>query len=196
MMPTVSIVLPTLGRAEGLQRCLESITSLDYPQELIDICVLDGEGTVPEKVKRGVEQTKGEYIVYAANDMSFTPNSLLLAVEASLREGKALVSFNEGPLLPDLGNICPHFIIRRDFLPQLERGEVFSLDMRHCGVDNFLWAQADKLGQAFYCEPAKINHTHFSKGESKFDEVYKKGWDFVDQDRAILQQKLAQLYGK
>ncbi len=194
-LPTVAVVLPQLGREEGLKRGLDSIAALNYPQDKITIKVLEGEGTVPEKVKRGVEETLSHYVVYAANDMYFEPNSLLLAVVASLREDKALVSFYEGPLTPNDGNICSHFIIRRDFIPQLERGEVFSTDFHHICCDNFLWEQAKKLGQAYYCESAKITHKHFYNGGASFDSVYEKGWSKKEQDREVLKQKLANLYG-
>lgn len=198
-LPTVSFIVPHLAlgnptREEGLQKCIESIRQLNYPADKIDYVVLDSGLTVPEKVKEGLAKTKGEYICYAANDMTFDPNSLLHAVIASQRENKALVSFNEGTLLEDLGNICTHFILKRSFIPQLERGEVFSLDLHHVGVDNFLWSQADTVGEAFYCQSAKITHSHFAKG-ADYDDVYKRGWETAEKDRAILKKKLATLYG-
>lgn len=192
-LPTIDFIIPTLGRPEGLQACRDSIARLNYPMELINVVVLDGEGTVPEKVKKGVEQTTGDYICYGANDMTFEPDSIILAVLKSQKEDKALVSFNEGPLLSDNGNINTHFIIRRDFLPQLERREIFSTDMHHVGVDNWLWAQADKLEQAVWCSEAKVVHNHFSKGAG-FDKIYELGWSKADKDRDVLKEKLAKLH--
>lgn len=189
-LPKVSIIVPTLGREEGLKRCLDSIKTLNYPQELIETIVLEGNETVPQKVKKGVQQSTGEYITFAANDTEFTPDSLAFAVRASYAENKALVAFHEGEILPDEGNICAHFIIKKAFIAQLENGELFSTDFYHVGVDNWLWAQAKKLNQAFHCEEAQILHYHFSTGKSEMDEVYKKGWEHVEEDRATLVRKL------
>jgi mycofactocin glycosyltransferase len=40
-LPTVSIVIPVKDRAEELQRCLASIARIDYPQELLQVIVVD-----------------------------------------------------------------------------------------------------------------------------------------------------------
>lgn len=203
-LPTISVILPHLSevdgvklehREAGLKRCLASIEAQNYPQDLIDVQVIDGEGTVPEKVKHGVGQTKGDYIIYAANDMEFAPDAFRLAVMESECQDKALVSFNEGPVYPDEGNICTHFLIRRDFIPKLERSEIFDTRYFHLGVDNILWARAKKLGQAYHSERAKITHNHFTKG-SEFDSVYAKAWNSerVKHDRDLLAQDLKELY--
>jgi mycofactocin glycosyltransferase len=39
--PTVSVVIPVKDRAEELQRCLASIDRIDYPQELLQLIVVD-----------------------------------------------------------------------------------------------------------------------------------------------------------
>lgn len=187
-LPRVSFVIPTIRKTGGLEKCLASIENLKYPKELIDIKVVHGEGTVPVKVKNGVEQTSGEYIVFGADDMEFEPNSLYLAVMESLRLNKGLVSFNEGPLLPDEGNICTHFLIKRSLVETI--GEIFDTELFHIGCDNLLWAKCMKLNEAYHSESAKIQHHHFSKGFPT-DEFYIKGWSQAESDRALLTQKLA-----
>ncbi len=192
-LPTVSIIIPHLEmgldrRREGLQDLIESIKNLNYPQALIDYIVIDGDKTVPEKVKIGVSKTKGEYICYAANDMTFDKECLRNAVEYSLKENKALVSFNEGALLPDNGNICTHFIIKRDFIPFVG-GEIFSTELHHVGVDNLLWSRSSKHGQSAWCKDAKITHNHFSNGGT-YDAVYKRGWSYSELDREKLKELL------
>ena len=185
-LPTISIIIPQLGREEGLKKCLDSIKNLNYPQELIDVKVIEGEDTVPNKVKQGVEETKGTYIVYGANDMEFTPNSLILAV----LEDKDFVAFNSGVVGEDEGNICEHFMIKRDVIP----GEIFDTEFNHVGVDNLLWAKMKKQGLAYRSEKAKIIHNHFST-TGKYDEVYDRGWkeEMVKKDRDLLKIKLSQL---
>lgn len=191
-LPTVSFVIPTLGREEGLKKCLESIGKLNYPAEKIDICVLDDPNpTVPEKVADGVGKTSGAYIVYAANDTEFPPDSLKTAILSSIMNKKRLVAFHSEDILPDEGNICAHFVIKRDLIAEID-GEVFDTGFTHVGVDNLLWAKCKKLGEAHHESTAVITHNHFSKG-SEYDWVYKRGWENADRDRALLKLKLANI---
>lgn len=190
-LPTVSFIIPSL-RPEGLAKCLESIKNLNYPQDKIDICVLDApEPTVPQKVAEGVAKTKGEYIVYAADDVEMTPDSLKIAILSSLVNKKALVAFHSEEVLPDEGNICAHFVIRRDFLPKIN-GQIFDTDFHHVGVDNLLWAKCKRLGEAYHESAARIIHNHFSKG-ADYDATYQRGWSHVEEDRALLARKLKAL---
>ena len=189
----VSIIIPQLGREEGLKRCLASIAALTIDQDEIEVLIMEGPITVPLKVKHGYENSKGEMIVYAANDMYFEPEALALAV-AECQKTKGLVAFAGHEIYPDEGNICEHFIIHREMIPLLHKGEIFDTDFHHAGCDNWLWAQAKKLGKASRCADAIVHHLHFSTGAPK-DEVYAKGWSKVEADRAILKEKLATLNG-
>ena len=187
-LPLVSIIIPTLGRPNGLQRCIDSIQRLNYPHHRVETIIVDGPDTVPEKVRRGLEQSHGNLIVYAANDMEFTPDSLWLAVDASKKHG--LVAFASGPLYPDRGNICEHFLIRRDMIEKV--GEIFSTRFHHVGCDNLLWAKCSALGEAYRCEEARVLHHHFTAG-AEMDDVYQKGWSKVEEDREILREELKEL---
>ena len=190
-LPTVDFIIPTLGREQGLERCLKSIKGLNYPQHLIRV-IIDGDvnDTVPVKVKKMVSTTYGDIIVYASNDVEFAPDSLINAV--NLTTDFSLIAFNTGVLLADNGNICEHFLIKRNFIKQIDF-EIFDTEFHHCGVDNLLWAKASKLGQATRCETAVVHHYHFSREGGKNDQVYQKGWQNVESDRALLKEKLLQL---
>ena len=190
--PTVNIVVPTLGREQGLRKCISSIISLDYPEDYVDLHIIDGEETVPQKIKEATIKNKAQYVCYAANDTELDENCLKKAIIASVVNKKGLVSFNEGALVPDLGNICTHFVISKELISKLENEEIFCTEFTHCGVDNYLWAQASKLNEAMWCEEAKITHNHFSKGAA-YDEIYDKGWKNCEKDRELLQLKLSML---
>lgn len=192
ILPTVSIIIPQLGRPEGLMRCLGSIDALYYPKHLVEVLIEEGEDSVPIKVKRAFEKSKGEVIVYASNDIEFTPESLYIAILESRATKKGLAAFNTGELLPDLGNICEHFLIRRSLVELLENKEIFSIEFHHVGVDNWLWEQAKRLGEETRCEEAIVHHYHFSKGAPN-DEVYEKGWKNAEMDRKLLKTKLETL---
>lgn len=188
--PKVSFVIPTLGRPEGLKRVLESIDKLIYPESLKEVIVIEDSPRigVPKRVKEGAEKATGEWIVFASNDMEFAPDAIINA----LQEKTALVAFNSGLLLPDHGNICEHFMIRKDFIPHIG-GEIFDTEFHHVGVDNLLWAKCSKLEQASRAKNAHVIHHHFSRGMVPVDEVYREGWSHVESDRALLKQKLLEL---
>jgi len=205
-LPRVAVLIPSLGRPEGLQKCLESVDHLYYPKHLIKAFVDEGEGTVSQKVNRlAAANPDFDAYVYAANDMEFDPWCVYRAVKEGQGNPpkahpfetpphypfvKGLVSFNAGPVYPDEGNICEHFLISRDLY--LKLGEIFSEKFHHVGVDNLLWVKAKKLGQVLHSETAKITHHHFSKTHV-MDAIYEKGWSQVDSDRAILAQELKKL---
>lgn len=190
-LPTVSILLPTLGRAEGVVRCLNSIKNLFYPKEKIETIVLRDEPRIglPKRLKEGVSKSSGERIVFAADDLEFEKNCIF---EAS-QESKALVSFNSGPLYPDKGNICEHFMIRRDFLGKIG-GEIFDTEFNHLGVDNLLWAKCSKFDEAVWCEKAIAHHHHFTK-TGQYDDIYHVAWnsESVKKDRELLAKKLKEI---
>ena len=144
---------------------------------------------VPKLVKQGVEKSNGQWVVFASNDIEFTPESINEALAVG---DKGYVAFNTGEVGPDEGNINEHFMIRKDIIEKI--GEVFDTDFYHVGVDNLLLAKMRKLGIFERAEKAIVNHYHFSKG-AEMDEVYKLGWDEVkvEMDRALLEKKLEEL---
>lgn len=190
-LPKISILIPTLGRPEGLKRCLDSIDKLNYPKEQIEVLTQEDEPRigVSKRVNELFRKSTGEYVVYAANDMEFEPDCLIIAYIEMLKKDKALCAFHEGPLLPDNGNICTHFMIRSDFVKNELKGEIFSEEFNHVGVDNILWLKAIRKNQAIHSYNAKIIHNHFSKG-APMDKTYETGWKDVENDRKILKKEI------
>lgn len=192
----ISFLIPTLGRPEGLKRCLESIKKLNYPQELIEVLVVEDEPRqgVPKRVKELALRATGDWMVYASNDTEFTPDSLTTAIN----EGDTgFVAFNTDIARPDEGTICEHFMIRRDLVERLNY-EIFDCDFYHQGCDNYLWEQMKKWGVAKHSNDAKVIHYHFSRG-AEFDPVYQLTWGDktkIQHDRDLLKKKLEKLYAK
>jgi glycosyltransferase involved in cell wall biosynthesis len=191
-LPFVSIIIPNLGRPDGLLKCLESIDKLDYPKELIQTIIINGEETVPNKVAKGLKQALGEYIVYAANDMEFYPDSLKKAIQEGKQYNKRLIAFDSG-VRNDKGYICEHFIIKKDLIPVIG-GQIFDTDFFHVGVDDLLWAKCTKLNESMVSS-AKILHNHFSRIGSGIepDEVNHRAFAHVESDRKLLELKLSKV---
>ncbi len=191
-LPMVTVVLPQLGREESFKRACDSIDKLIYPKEKIELLIEDGEDTVPNKVAKMYAKSKGEWIVFASNDIEFTPESLMIALNFAKANNKGLVAFNTGTVSFDRGNECEHFLIKRELVEQIG-GQIFNTRFRHVACDNLLKAQCEKLGQFARCEDAVVHHYHFSTKKSEFDEVYQKGWANAEADRAILREELLKL---
>jgi glycosyltransferase involved in cell wall biosynthesis len=192
-LPKVSIIIPTIGRPEGLDRVLKSIDALNWPKEQLEVMIIEDEPRlgVPKRLKEGVEKATGDWIVYASNDIEFTPDSLIIAFITAMHNTKYFMAFNTGEVSADEGNICEHFMIHKKLLPKLG-GEIFDTEFNHVGVDNLLWAKLKKINQAMRCARAVVHHYHFSRTGEKMDDVYKLAWndESVRKDRELLTQKL------
>jgi tetratricopeptide (TPR) repeat protein len=201
-LPKISFVIPTLGRPEGLERCLQSIRGLNYPQELIETIVIEDEPRlgVPKRVKEGLEKSTGKYIVFGSNDCEFTQDSLIIAYREMKAHDSLLLAFNTGTVSADEGNICEHFMIKRDYAVAKDGldGEIFDTRYKHLGVDNILWARVKKLGRAIRSADSVVNHYHWARIGVEMDEVYKLAWNEEDMkhDRALLKEDLEKLYAK
>ena len=201
MLPKISILIPTLGREDGLNRCLHSIKTSTYPQELIEIIVIAGvEQTVPQKVASGLQDATGEYIIFASNDLEFMPDCIKTAVEESQKMNKAVVAFkDQNQTIEDAygGNLCCHFLIRKDFIYDKLDGQIFDTRLYHCGCDNLLYIKATHYNQFYKSDKAWCIHYHFSsKIPSEFDAVYQKGWEHVEEDRKMLHHLIQEFNSK
>lgn len=215
-LPVISFIIPTLGRPEGLKRCVDSIKALNYPYEKIQIIIFhDGEKPtewekdwqsdtqitvinnttrigVPLAVANTVKHAKGDWLVYASNDIEFTPDSVISALKIANDNNKNFMAFNTGDFGEEKGNQCEHFMIHKKLLPKID-GEIFDTEFTHVGVDTLLWAKMEKLGQAMRAMRAVVHHHHFSRpGGGEMDDVSKLVWteEIVARDRELLNKKL------
>lgn len=195
-LPKISFVIPTLGREEGLKKLLESIKNLNYPQDKIETIVLEDSPRlgVPMRLKEGVSKATGDWIVFAANDLEFTPDSIMIAFKTAMDSNKYFMAFNTNSPEETKVRQCEHFMIHKKLIPRLG-GEIFDTEFNHVGVDDLLWAKLSKIGQAMRCGKAIVHHNHFSRPGGKMDEVYELGWnaESLMKDRALLEKKLQEL---
>jgi glycosyltransferase involved in cell wall biosynthesis len=183
-LPQITVLIPHIAgtREEGLQKCITSVLNQNYPQELIDIKVISGNDTVPNKVKRGIKDISTNIVVFAANDLQFSQNDFIQAY-LKIKEGYKLAAFNTG--VPE----CEHFMINTEILDILTNNEIFDTRFHHVGCDNWLWTQVYREGLATIVEYSNTIHNHFSRG-GQLDAVYEKGWANVEQDRELLKNLL------
>ena len=66
-MPTVSIIIPTLGRSDSLRDCLESLWSQSYQD--YEILQVTEEGELAELRNYGSRRAQGRYLIFIDDDV-------------------------------------------------------------------------------------------------------------------------------
>lgn len=196
-LPKVSIVIPTLGRKEKLDRLL-SLISQEACYKNYEVIVkqdsFENRKGVPRLVAEGVSESNGELIMYLGNDCvprtGFLSNAVWQMYKSfgDLMDG--LVGLNDEYWH---GEWATHWLASKKLLPQLE-GEFFSTEYLHTGCDNELTERCRNVGKYAWAENARVYHDHplqnnFS--ESTMDEVYKLAYDpkSLEVDKATLERR-------
>ena len=86
MSKKVSVVIPCRNEEDFILRCLDSVFNSDYPAELIEVLVCDGNSSdkTPALVQKYVRQKKGVH--YLVNEKITTPFALNLGITNSQGE--------------------------------------------------------------------------------------------------------------
>ena len=186
-LPKISVLIPHIvaTREEGLRKCVDSIKNQSYPQDKIEIKILLGDESVPNKVKQGVEDTDGDLIIFASNDIEFDKDDFMKAYLDHKETSKELIVFDTG-VRNENGYICEHFMISRNALTYLTNGEIFDTRFHHIGCDDYLWHQMSMVAESMISTRTKTKHFHFSRTDAPFDDTYQKGWKNIEQDRELL----------
>jgi len=201
-LPKVSIIIPTLGREEKLKRLLKLIKeNANYPD--YEVSVKEDKFPpnnigVPKLVKQLTDESKGELVMFLANDVIPQPNFLILAVmkmrEAFGEEMDGLVGLND---MYWHGEMATHWLASKKLLPMLG-GEFFHTGYCHTGCDNELTERCRKAGKYVWAEEAKVYHDHPVQTGFRpkdMDEVYKLAYrkDRMEHDLKLLRERSKKL---
>ena len=193
--PLISIIVPVV-RKEGFKRLTESIKeNTVFPN--YEIICRDEDGTAIKKFNDGVRESKGEFIVFLADDTEVMLGWLTQAF-VHFKEnlhGKGIVVLNDEGWKE---SIAHHFLISRNCLDDLENNEIFYRGYNHCGVDVELAAQMKKRGLYTYCKDAGLKHYHYclsTRGvePNKRDGWYKKVDAWREDDKKLLDERLEKI---
>lgn len=152
-LPFVSIIIPCRNEEGSINRCLDSVLAQDYPQDKIEVLVVDGmsDDRTRDIVKELTGKNSG--IVLLDNPCRIVPKALNIGVKAS--RGEFIVRMDA------------HSLYERDYVSQcvefLQRGNFANVGgpMRAVGEDY--------MGKAI----ALCHHSFFGLGGGKFhDEEY------------------------
>lgn len=90
-MPTVSVIIPTLGRSESLERCRDSLRKQTFQD--FEVVLVTEEGSLSALRNEGARRAKGEILVFTDDDVVMEPQWL----EAILRAFEKGVAGVSGP---------------------------------------------------------------------------------------------------
>jgi hypothetical protein len=199
--PKVSICIPTLGRPEKLHRLIEAIkqnAGYDNYEIIVkaDNPIPNNEGA-PKTLKKCVDESTGELVMFLGNDCIPQKDFLKLAVIEMVRvfpQMDGLIGLND--LIWPNGEMFTHWLASKKLLPYLD-GEFFHTGYFHAGCDNELTQRCRKINKAVWCEKAKIIHENPGKAEYKnqMDELYANAYrqDKVQHDRELLHKRAKEL---
>ena len=190
--PLISIIVPTV-RPEGYERLVRSIMqNTSYPN--YEIVKMAGEGTAIEKFNKGVEQAKGELIMFLADDTEVMPCCIDQAFVHLMEKlnGRGLVILNEEGWKD---RIAHHFLCSKNIREELLDNEIFWHGYFHCGADGELSERLKKKNLISYCENANLIHYHYALATrgvepNKKDEWYNLVDEHRKEDEALLVERL------
>ncbi|GEM_PF-1179999 len=191
--PKVSIVIPTLGREDKLRRCISAIREhANYTnyEIIVEHDSFKNRQGVAKTLRKGIDKSKGDYILFLGNDTIPQKDFLFLAVM------KMLVNFTDKIGLIGLndmywhGEFATHFLIHRTLLDSLWDGLE---DYKHCGIDNEITERCRLLNKYIWCEESKVFHEHpfTCNYPVEYDEVYTIAYnkENLEHDRKLLKER-------
>lgn len=196
-LPRISVVIPTLGREEKLERLLRLIKEhANYPdyEVLVEHDSFENRQGVPTLVKRLVDRSTGDWVMYLGNDCIPEPHFMMQAAIAMLKhfpEGDGLVALNDGYWH---GELATHWLASKKLLPRIG-GEFFHTGYHHTCCDNELTGRCRKLRKYVWGELAKVQHDHpVTRNFQGIDPVYEIAYnqEHLDKDAALLDRRAAE----
>lgn len=165
----LSVIIPTINEEKNIRLCLDSIKQQLYPQNLIEIIVVDNHSTDatrkiaseytphvfikgPERSAQrnfGTKKSHGKYYMYLDADMTLSPTVIQEAVEI-FEKNKNIIGL---------------------YIPELVTGELY-------------WSQVRRFERKFYngtvIDCIRIVRTEYLKKVGGFDETLTgpEDWDF------------------
>jgi mycofactocin system glycosyltransferase len=105
--PSVTVIIPTLDRAEELEDCLAAVAALDYPRDRLEVVVVDDGSTDAAAVARGADRYRARLFVNGRNrGPSYSRN------RAARTSAADILAFVDSDCVPDrswLRELVPYF---------------------------------------------------------------------------------------
>ncbi len=191
----VSVILPTTGRKDRVVACVEQLFRTVGNREIEVICPVDCDPDTAHTLElmndsqhniavlysdgyqgcarswnSGLAVSRGEYIVFAADDVWFESGWLeeSLRVMSTLPEGIGLVGFNDRHM--DGKIVGTHYIAHRKFILDYMGGCLGFEAYSYCCNDLEATERAKRAGRYAWAENAHVRHDHPAHGTRPDDE--------------------------
>ena len=213
----ISILVPTLNRPEALAPLIHSIrtTTPRDRYEIVfvldhgdvrshqalrsfhhDVRVVVADGTYPQKINAGYDESVGDLILPTADDVRFHPDWYELAMQ-EFANWVCVVGTNDLSPVTENGEHVTMPIVRRSYIEDPgavlgETGTVFNEDYHHNFVETELWQLAVYRKVTRWSKEIVIEHLHPDWGKREEDATDQKGMrSHFDEDAAIFYERAA-----
>lgn len=204
-MPDVSVIMPTMGRAEQALRCIYHLhETAGHPFELVVVVEADPDGwnylagkpgidilSYREEHRgpvagwnEGAQLASGDVLALVADDLAAGEDWLAIAL-GYLGNGVGFVGFNDGHRHAVKEKNATHFLATRDHLRRVQNGVMAIPVYRHYGFDNEMTERAMAAGEFVWAEDALLRHDHPQWGSREWDETYQAGKPWRERDREL-----------
>jgi glycosyltransferase involved in cell wall biosynthesis len=184
----VSVLLPTTGRPERAEACVRSLLRTTEGHDIEVCAAVDADHETAKRLDdlgcyidfsdelRGNDAWNvalsfavGDPIVFAADDLDFQPGWLDAALEALSEHPGCLIGFNDGHWGAELST---HYLMSRDFIIEVLGGRVaWGAHYPHSFNDAEVNERAKRANRYFWCEEARVYHSHWLFGDREKDET-------------------------
>lgn len=194
----ISVIMPTTGRVERALECVQLllVTTQDWPIDVcvaVDVDV-DTEQAMraylqdypgdnlarwrvaycdhyqgkPMAWNTGLAVSAGEFIVFAADDLRWTPGWLEAAMSCMPPEG-GLVGFNDLHRTRQMRKESTHYLATREFVVRHLNGCIGFPHYRGACNDSEACARARLADMYYPCYEAVVEHVHWQRGDRPKD---------------------------
>jgi glycosyltransferase involved in cell wall biosynthesis len=212
----VSILIPTLGRPESLpplirsvrdttpRDCYEIIFVVDHgdvPTYQVlrpyDVRVVVADGTYPQKINMGFDESVGDLILPTADDVRFHDDWYDEALALLSRRVMVVGTNDLSPAAEEGTTNVTMPIIRRSYVEGQgcvlnEPGVIFHEGYHHNFVETEIWKLARCRGVAKFAKRSIIEHLHPDWGKRDEDSTDERGhranWD---EDLDLFRERMA-----
>ena len=194
----VSVIMPTTGRQDRALKCVVQLLDTTLAWDMDIVCPIDVDRESwwilsrflehyplknlkrwhvpfcdryqgqPAAWNAGLAASKGEYIVFAADDLRWT-DGWLEAAMAAMPEGGGLVGFNDLHRTHAMERESTHYLTTRRFIVEHLNGCIGFPHYAGACNDSEACARARRAGLYVPCRDAVVEHVHYNHGNRKMD---------------------------
>lgn len=144
-------------------------------------------------INSAFEQTLGSYFFTGADDIVFQKGWLINAL-ALMSDIISVVGTNDQFNREVLsGTHATHYLVKREYIEEIggtiDNSFPVLYEYKHNYCDTEFIETAKKRGVFKPCLSSIVRHNHWTKGRSKFDEVYKKSHLTKDEDKLTYENR-------